>query len=414
MSAVPMTTPAAVRPPGSALSPSADRVLAGLLGAFGFVLPLSTAAVAIGMALLLAFSVTVAPQLWRTRPWRDPAVAAGLLLWAWIAVHTATSQGLGGSSAEAVNSYHELLLVPLMVALVRLCSRRWSFLCGLAAGSTVYAVAHWLMDLVGPLHTYLMPRYISAGYVMAVSAFVLLDQSRRGAPHARWMQAAALLLVSAVLFKTPGRTGLLVLALLAGYTAWCWAPRGWRLLGAGGLILLLLTVALSFGAARERMADVVATLDTSRASQQTSTGIRAGLLASSLKTAREHGLAGVGYAGFRQHHEEAARRVAAEKGQATTTLWVNADNPHNEYLMQLIGGGMVGLGLFVAWLLLPMKRRGAWALAPPSFVAVTLAFAVAAVFNSLLLDFVEAHFHAALLAWLLAQSPSGSTAAERS
>ena len=79
-------------------------------------------------------------------------------------------------------------------------------------------------------------------------------------------------------------------------------------------------------------------------------------------------------------------------------------NPHNEYLMQLVGGGFAALTLFLAWLVLPMMRKGQSVGVHTSLVGIALAFAAGSLFNSLLMDFVEGHLYVALLVWLLAQS----------
>jgi len=72
--------------------------------------------------------------------------------------------------------------------------------------------------------------------------------------------------------------------------------------------------------------------------------------------------------------------------------------------MQLVGGGVVALALFLAWLVAPMLRvphsRGVQA----SLIGIGLAFAFGCLFNSLLMDFVEGHFYVTLMTWLLAQS----------
>lgn len=412
-----MTAPAyasQAMPPAPVLSPWPDRVLGGLLALFGFVLPMSTAAVSVGLAALLAFALLFAPALWRTQPWRDPVIAAGLALLGWIVLHTAWTSGLRSSGWEAINSYHELLMAALLFGLFRLVSQPQVFLHGLMAGIALYALAHWLAPLDPRLADYLRPRYISAGYVMAVTAFVLLDRSRHGARHPRLMQALSAFLVATVVFTIEGRTGQLLVAALAAYAAWCWAPRRWRLPMAAGLLVALLAIAFTLGAARDRIPEMVDAAQPDPHATFTSTKIRIGLLTTALEAARHHGVAGVGFAKYVEAQEESARRLASAAGAAgepavESLPWLRSHNPHNEFLMQLVSGGLVSLGLFMAWLLLPLRRRDGGR-AVPSLVAMTLAFAIGSLFNSLLLDFTEAHFHLALLAWLLARAPAPAPA----
>ena len=140
--------------------------------------------------------------------------------------------------------------------------------------------------------------------------------------------------------------------------------------------------------------------------QLSSTGIRIELLRNGLDLARQHGLAGAGYANYAAVHGQAAQARYGADPQRQIYLqshWVATTNPHNEYLMQLVGGGIVALALFLAWVALPMARRGPAGVTGMT-VGVSLAFAVGCLFNSLLMDFVEGHVYGVLLAWLLAQS----------
>ena len=400
--------------PQATLPPYLDKLLVGLLAAFGFVLPLSTAAVSLGMAALLACSLLLVPAWWRTAPWREPVVTVGLILLAWIMLHTALVSGLNRQWLTTVNSYHELLLCALLLGLFRLVSRPQAFLGGLALGTGVYALAHWVsyFELSPRLNDYLEPRYISAGYIMAITAFVLLEQSYRGARHPRLLRLLAAFLAATVVFTIQGRTGQLLIALLAAYATWCCAPRAWRLGLSLGLTVLLLGLAFTVGSARERVPEMLGGVQMSEGWEHTSTGIRIGLLTSALETARHHGLTGIGFARFAQFQEQSVRDILSRDGdpRAPESLpWLRAANPHSEYLMQQISGGVVSLALFLAWLAAPLLRRHQGR-AMPSLVALSLAFALGALFNSLLLDFVEAHFHVAMLAWLLAGLPATDTA----
>lgn len=395
-----------VMPLARSLSPTADRLLTGLLAVFGFVLPWSTAAVSVGMGLLVVFAAWHAPAAWRTAPWRDPVVAAGLALLAWITLHTAVVSGLDRERIGVINQYHELLIGAVLLALYRLAARPQWFIWGLALGTVGYAVAHWVALAVPELKAYLQPRYISAGFILATTAFVLMDLSFRSRALARTLRAAALFLAATVVFTIEGRTGQLVLAGLAAYAAWVWAPRRWRLPMALVVATLLLALAFTFGLARDRMIESWKAFQGHSDWVSASTGIRLGMLASAANLASEHALAGVGYARLPEFQERSARRLAESDPdlKAEALPWLRSDNLHNEYLMQLLSGGVVALVLFLGWLVLPAlrRRRGR---PVPALVAVSLAFAVGCLFNSMLQDFVEGHFYMALLAWLLARNP---------
>ncbi|HYE38417.1 MAG TPA: glycosyltransferase family 9 protein, partial [Ramlibacter sp.] len=138
-----------------------------------------------------------------------------------------------------------------------------------------------------------------------------------------------------------------------------------------------------------------------------STLIRRELMALSLDVARRHGLAGAGYANYSKVQRQAARLRYGDDPERRHYLrfgWVQSPNPHNEYAMQLAGGGVVALGLFVAWLATAL-RAGFRSPAPagPMLVGITAAYAVGCVFNSMLMDFVEGHFFMGVLAFALAE-----------
>lgn len=391
-------------PPNAPLPRYLDNALTGALAVFGLVLPLSVAGVSLSMAILLLFALVLSPRLWRSAPWREPVVAVGLVLLAWIAAHTALTADTVQEGLSTVNRYHELLMAAILLGLFRLSSRPRAFLNGLLVGCLVYAVLHWLGPWVPAIAGELQPRSISAGLVLGLGGFVFWQESRNSNRPAI-LRLAALFLAATVLFQVRGRTGQLILLLLVSYGAWCWVTPRRRWLVAGGMALLVVATALSFGKVRERWTDTLHGLTRAPGWETTSTGIRVELMRNALHLAGQHYLLGVGYGGYADVHEEV---VEARDRQANVVLdaprpWARIANPHGEYLMQLVGGGIVGLGLFLTWLFLPALRL-VDGRAQPALVAASAAFAVGCLFNSMLMDFVEGHFFVALLTWLLAQT----------
>ncbi len=391
--------------PPSRLSAPVDKVLAGSLAVFGFVLPFSPAAVSVLMVVLLLIALLVAPALWRCAPWRDPVIAVGLALMAYIALHTWLVSGFAPGASRMVNRYHELLMAAVLLALFRLVSRPRGFVIGLALGAVAYALVHWVALGWRPLGLDLSLRRISAGFSLALCAFLLLEQSRGATGRNRLlMWAGALFLAATVLFAIDGRTGHVVLLVLVGCAAWWHSPRRLRWGAAIVLPAVALAVALTSTAVQSRLGEGVAVARGDPQAVGTSTGIRIELMHAALAVAQQHYATGAGYAQYRELHTAAARARDAALGRpAAPYPWVEMDNPHNEFLMQLVGGGVVALGLFVAWLALTALRRTG---GRPDrlLVAMSLAFAVGCLFNSLLRDFIEGHLYVALLAWALAQS----------
>lgn len=409
----PLRTP--VLPGVRPLARPLDLVLGATLFVFGFFLPFSVAGVSVMMAVLGLMVLAAAPAVWRSAPWREPVMALGLVLLAYIAVHTLWISGFTPATWHAINRYHELAMAPLLLALFRLASGRRLFFTGLICGALAYAVAHWVSLFLPRLAQYLDPRHISAGFGLALCAFVLLEQAC-GNRRPWLLRSAAAFLAITVLFAIEGRTGHVVLVLLVACAAWLHSAPRWKWVAVVTLPLAVIALALASTAVQNRVSETLAASSPTSGLPQSSTAIRVELLRNGLDLASRHALIGAGFTRYAEVHEQVAlaryRADPARKHYVNST-WLRTSNPHNEFLMQLVGGGAVALALFLAWLGLPMLRRSANGTAHASLAGISLAFAVGCLFNSLLMDFVEGHLYVALLAWLLAQTgaaPATATA----
>ncbi len=302
-------------------------------------------------------------------------------------------------------------MAPLLYALLGDERRRRMLLTGFVTGLAGLAIAYWVArlapqvapELSGNLH----PRRISAGFALSVGAFLLAVQARTR----RSVPAAVLSLVFAatVLFAIDGRTGHIVLLVLAGMTAWSLSPKRlrWTLAVAMPAVVLVVGVLLS-SSVNTRLQETLAGAGPDANGNFSSTAIRIEFARLALDLVRQHGLSGAGYARYSTIHEAAAHaRYGADPSTASWLAqeWVRTPNPHNEYVMQLVGGGIVAFGLFLAWLALAARR--AWQSAGPAgtmLAGTVLAYALAALFNSVLMDFIEGHIYMALLPLLLAAS----------
>jgi O-antigen ligase len=403
-----VTLPAVVSRPAlpapAPLRPLLDRALAAALAAYGFLIPWSVAGTNLALAVLLLLAGACAPAWWRSRPWREPTMAVGLLLLAWIVLHTLVLDGPGRLRAPFV-SYKELLAGPILFGLFRLCSRPAWFLRALVAGTIAWAAFNWSAVFSAHMEEVLLPHRISASFDFALLAFVLLEQGRHAARPWPWRIAAALLSLT-VLFAIDGRTGQLVLLLLLALSAWLHSPPRWRLGAAVLAPVLAAALALGSGAVQRRLAETTQAVEQPTQVPTTSTGIRLELVRHGLELAREHWLLGGGFNHYSELHQDAVRRAYANdpaRRDLWQTEWARLGNPHDEYVMQAVGGGIVSLALFLAWLAMPLLRRRTDGRAVPVLAGAVLAFAIGCLFNSLLLDFVEGHYYTSLLAWLLAR-----------
>jgi O-antigen ligase len=402
----PATLRAALPWPQRAYQGALTASLAGL----GFFLMWSPAGVAVSLGALLLLALAAPARVWRQRPWREPVLALGLLLLAYMLVRTGAGEGL--RAVRVVNKYHELLLAPVLWALLRIHGRPQVFARGLLAGAMMLAALYWIAMAIGvpresPFGDWLVLHRISASFGLAVGSFLLFEHARlrRIPPLAGY--AGALLLATTVLVVINARTGHLVLLLLAVCAGFRAAPPRARLATA----LVVLTAALAAAAVSPTVRGrVIETLHDSEADsrgvavKESSTQQRLEIWENGVTVAREHWALGTGW----RHYVDAVKEVSLRRHPDPQAVpGALSVNPHSEFLLQLGAGGLPALLLFLAWLAAPVVRalreRGGGATWNGTLACVALAFALACVFNSLLLDFIEGHFYAALLAWLAAR-----------
>ena len=370
----------------------------------GFGLSWSTAMISVGEILLLLAAVFAWRQTLDARPWREPVMAAGLLLLAFIVARTLLpDQSM--AAVHKINQYQELLLAPLAFAVWREPrQRRLLFACFIAGCAYLSA---WLWASHASEHAYELAQRqrISASMSLAVAAYLLVLRAPPGPRKWPHLVLAAFFTLT-VLFGIDGRTGQVVLLLLAACAAWVLAPRAWRVAAAVGVPALLVATALLSPAVEGRIGEMEAAWHSTKVPEESdSSGARLQLLRITREAVREHWLGGVGYSLYPQAHRAAAEAVYAGRPDGPVFLsrfWSSLNNPHNEYVMQVVGGGIAGLVLFLGWLgagLWQARRAHSAALA-----GLVLAFALGCLFNSMLLDFMEGHLYVVLVGWLVAES----------
>jgi heptosyltransferase-3 len=378
------------------------------LALLGLFVPFSTAGTGITLGLLLALALARPRHVLETAPWREPVMAVGLALFAYIALHTLWTSGFTRASGSMINRYQELLLAPLVFAMMREARHRRVFVAAFLVGVVLLALAYWSVFLALPQFAPLMgAKRISSGFVIALAAFLLLERARVSARPWPARLLAAFLAVT-VLFAMDGRTGQVILVVLAGYAAWVQSPPRWRFVAAIASPLVVVAVALTSHSVQTRIDEFVAASHrTTLPDASDSSGIRLQLLTTSKDLVRKYWLTGAGLANHADVHEQAVRerlgKVPGNENYLATAWWVRVPNPHDEYLMQLIGGGVLSLALFIAWL--GMAFRTAARAAPherAQLSGTTLAFGIGCLFNCLLLNFVEGHLYIVLLGWLAA------------
>jgi O-antigen ligase len=398
-------------PPAEPLPRWLDQCLTVALALLGFFLVWTPAGVSISLAALLFLALVAARAIWRSAPWRDPVIAVGLALLVYIAIHTFWFSGFTGTAGKAINGYHELLMAAILLALFRLVSRPNMFYNAMVLGAIGYAATHWLALFIPTLAADLTSRRISAGLSLAVVAFVLVERARLN-PRPWPARFVAAFLSATVLFAIDGRTGHLVLLVLVSLVAWIHSSNRWRWAALAAAPLAVLAISLGSSAVQQRIAETLAGSTKDTNGELSSTGIRIELIRNGLALSSQHYAVGSGFARYAEANQKSITERLGPEPVRQGLPWAVVNNPHNEFLMQLVGGGIVALGLFVVWLVLPVMRQhnGHVSFA---LIGLVLAFSVGCAFNSMLRDFVEGHLYVALLVWLLAVPPLQASSAQK-
>jgi O-antigen ligase len=368
--------------------------------ALGVSLPFSTGADSILLALVLA--CWIASDRYRAR-WttlrRNPVALMALGFVALLAVGLAYGEQPRNDALLYFKKYADLVVLGVFVTLFGDPAWRRRALLGLATGLAVLVALSYLVKLGAMPRTPWVrgtPDYpivaldsLTHGILAAFGAFLfaMLGSEARDRTRALWFALSAAAAAN-VLFVVPGRTGYVVLAVLALYLGYLWRRLlGLALVALGGAALVSVGIAAS-STLQNRLAETARQVEEWRpgVAADTSIGYRLEFYYNTLGMIRDRPLIGAGTGGFPSAYE---RQVAG-------TAMTPTRQPHNEYLhmtAQLGPAGLVAvLALFwIPWRLaprLPLRHEGVIAR------GVVLTVAVGCLFNSLLLDHTEGLFFA--------------------
>lgn len=402
---------------------------AGCAIAVGFALPISTAATNILLGLTLLFYLF-------TGQWQKKWQCLSNQPVAWLAVAlcglalAGCAWGLGNAAERQsyFGKYLTLLLIPLLLPFFDTARRRYQALAAFVAGmllTLLLSIMHWLAwsawlppswlgriaQMQDPLslsqNAVVFKLSITHGFFMALAAYLLLLAARQ-VQLARQRGVLLLLAVLAaanVLFMIAGRTGYVVLALLATYLLLGRGLVTARRLG-GFVMLAVLLGTLVWQTSTTMQQRVLQARQEAQAWQpgqgsQTSIGLRLDYWGTALKIISEQPLTGVGTGGFAAAYKE---KIAGTAIQPST-------NPHNQYLLTTAQLGLPGL------LLLLLLHAAIWRqtrqlpqLERDVLRGVLLAYLAGNMFNSFMFDFSERYLFVWLTAVLLAASPSRAAA----
>jgi O-antigen ligase len=183
--------------------------------------------------------------------------------------------------------------------------------------------------------------HIKQNIFMAFAAFVAAVQARKPGIGAvqKWLWAGfSLVAMFNVLFMVAGRTGHVIVLVLAGYYFLTWDRT--KSLMTGGVVLVLLGTFAWINPTNPLFSRAQTVIDEVRewdyqkpAHRSSSSGLRLEWYLNSLKIIKQHPVFGTGTGSFTATYNELVKNT----GMKTT------DNPHNEYLMTAVQFGLAGL-----------------------------------------------------------------------
>jgi O-antigen ligase len=381
--------------------------------ALGFAIPLSTAADGILSALLLLLWLIGGRYREKLAAIRaSPVAIAALALLAIIVAGMLWGHAPLDDRLGHLRKYANLILIPVLISVPidEDCRRRALLAFSVATGITLllsFALAgsllpEWSWIKGTSQDPNVFKSRITQGLLLTfgiLAAYTLASSS-----SGRWFRAlmAALAIAAAVnvLTMLQSRTGYVVLFVVLALLLF--ARFRWR-----GLLALALVAALAFAMLyqrserfHERMAEVTSEFDEWRSDTraQHSVVYRMEFYTNTLRIIAAHPWVGVGTGGFRTAYRE----------QVQGTTMEPTANPHNLYLLIACETGILGL-MLLFWLLLRFWRTASMRLSPPGISlaarGLVLMYAVAGLFNALLIDHTESVFFGWAAGLLFAVAP---------
>jgi O-antigen ligase len=209
--------------------------------------------------------------------------------------------------------------------------------------------------------------------------------------------------LAALLFASTRRTGWVVLLAAVGafVLAQALVLRRGQLLAVVGAVVLALAAAAASPVVQKRVQDVAVDLQKYQAAApkdqgqvDVSSGIRLRMWQISLELMKERPLVGTSFGAFPSEY----KRIDNARGGSL----VEGFNPHNEYVQMGAMFGLVGLLLYLSLYAALLQSAWQWRGSTQGTLVLvcTAALASSVLMNSMLIDMMEGHLFALLLAAL--------------
>jgi O-antigen ligase len=390
---------------------------AALMAIFSLSISRAAVNVCMGVVTLIVF---LHPTFWKslTRLWALPIVRASLLLFAMILLGILYSTGERSDALDDGSSYRRLLFIPILIWLFHastLHRRALGFYMAGAIATLLLSTTNYLgwtsfFQIYGPAPLYLAAVFQPAPIAQSVFMAVLLCAAilcAWSAPRARTkylMAGVAVLTFINLFFMLTSRTGQICVFVVIPWMLWTSTRHLRQQNRKRNLVLLMIGCAL-FTA----MVAGLATRPGSRLNElgheitdfkhsgtETSAGQRLWFYSMMGTLIQNHPLIGTGTGSLKAETQKLI-------DQHQTEYTVAIRDPHNQYLDFMAELGVVGLGLFL-WLMVAAYRsaRELDPLERQFLQATVVIFAVAALFNSSLVDSKTCHMLVFIAGILLA------------
>ncbi len=330
------------------------------------------------------------------RALHQPLAAMALAFWLLVALGLLYSAAPVQESFDIWVSWRRILLLVAAVALFDTPSAKRQLVWTFIAVAALCALASYAGVLFGFTYYKYDPgivvrNHAAQGMFFAVGAFasVTLLRYENSYVSKLGLGLAAALLVANAVFITTGRSGYLVVAVLAVVLVWGWPARAplKRLAWASAASVLALALLASSPVVRDRVAQGVNEALTYRQHTEgfTSIGLRVIFLRNTLELIAERPLLGYGTGAFETAY---GRKVQGRPGMEG----MPSHDPHNQFLKIAAEHGLLGLLIFLALLVSAFRQRGI----PPPYrllgLGVLAAWCATSLFNSHFSTFAEGRF----------------------
>ncbi len=380
-------------------------------------LPLSVAGLNVFLGIAVLFAL-ISREFWQAAPQlvRHPIAMIAVLLLILLAIGTLYSSAPDSESFNYLWRYKKLILIPLLIPFFQeprfryqaiTCFSLATFLTVLASWSEFFQITHMSDPAYGDFtgdSVFVM--HITQGYLFAMLvalALSLFIASKNLYARLAWLIIAAIT-VADICWVMWGKTGKVTLVILVIWGCWEWLnSQNWRFitksilqvlcigLVLGGTAIAAKNSALSFGVIRTELEHSGST------GEITSQGLRREFAKTGVLIFLKSPWIGHGTGSIMTEQSRFAHDAITPVAKVVTV------NLHNEYLMQATQVGVLGIALFIAWIVTSWfySLNSVLAWQGIALRGVLVVFASGCMFNSYLWDHIEGYTFILLLATLV-------------